>query len=145
MLYLMSSQIYSFLRNPCSNNISSVIKLFVDSKLIINDRIYCFLCKNWNKDLNYAFPSISTIAKECLISERKVKDGIKWLKENKFIQVEKFRTSNGYCSNMYRIRYPVIDREQMLNAMEDEELEVEMEMELEEEEEEIEVEMKIIK
>ena len=108
-------------------------------------KIYWFLCKNWNKDLNYAFPSISTIAKECLISERKVKDGIKWLKENKFIQVEKFRTSNGYCSNMYRIRYPVIDREQMLNAMDDEEIETEMEMELEEEEEEIEVEMKIIK
>ena len=46
---------------------------------------------------------------------------------------------------MYRIRYPVIDREQMLNAMDDEEIEIEMEMELEEEEEEIEVEMKIIK
>jgi hypothetical protein len=105
-------------------------------------KIYCFLCKNWNKDLNYAFPSIATISKECLISERKVKDGIKWLKENKFIQVEKFSTSNGYCSNIYRIRYPVIDREQLLESIQDEETEIDVKIE---DEEEIEVEMKIVK
>ena len=105
-------------------------------------KIYCFLCKNWNKELNYAFPSIATISNECLISERKVKDGIKWLKENKFIQVEKFSTSNGYCSNIYRIRYPIIDREQLLDVIQDEEMEMNVQIE---DEEEIEVEMKIVK
>lgn len=106
-------------------------------------KIYCFLCKNWNKELNYAFPSISTIAKECIISERKVKDGIKWLKENKFVHVEKFTTTNGYSSNIYRIRYPIIDREQILEDMcKDEETELGIKFE---DEEEIEIEMKIVK
>lgn len=106
-------------------------------------KIYCFLCKNWNKELNYAFPSVSTIARECLISERKVKDGIKWLKENQFIKVEKFSTPNGYSSNIYRIRYPIIDREQLLEDM-CEDIESELLIKLEDEEE-IEVEMRIIK
>lgn len=70
-------------------------------------KIYCYLCKNWNKDLRKAFPSISTISNECKISENKVKLSIKNLEKLGAIYKtrNKEKATSQWLHNSYEIYY----------------------------------------
>lgn len=73
-------------------------------------KIYLYLCMRYNVDYDYAFPSLSTISRECEIGLTKVKTSIKWLCEEGFILKGKFKDRGQYSSNIYYIRYLYIDK-----------------------------------
>lgn len=76
--------------------------------------VYFYLCKNWNRTYNYAFPSIRTIAKDCKMSTPTVQKAIKGLEEKKLVVVLKFEEKiyNAFPNNIYRIFYPIIEEEE---------------------------------
>jgi Mn-dependent DtxR family transcriptional regulator len=73
-------------------------------------KVYCYLCYRYNRDYQYAFPSLNTISKECGISVPTVSKSIKELENLKLIAIERFtdKTSK-YSNNMYYVFYPVLD------------------------------------
>ena len=73
-------------------------------------KVYCYLCYRYNRDYQYAFPSLNTISKECGISVPTVSKAIKELEHLKLIAIERFtdKTSK-YSNNMYYVFYPVLD------------------------------------
>lgn len=75
--------------------------------------VYCFLCKNWNKDYDYAFPSIKGISKNTGLSVPTVQKCLKELEEEaKLIKKIKFTSKeNGYINNCYKIYFPIIQEE----------------------------------
>lgn len=76
--------------------------------------VYFYLCKNWNRTYNYAFPSIRTIAKDCKMSTPTVQKAIKGLEDKKLVVTLKFdeKLYNAFPNNIYRIFYPIIEEEE---------------------------------
>ena len=48
-------------------------------------KVYCYLCFRYNRQYQYAFPSLNTIANETCLSLSTVKRSIKWLESKRFI------------------------------------------------------------
>ena len=76
--------------------------------------VYFYLCKNWNRTYNYAFPSIRTIAKDCKMSTPTVQKAIKGLEDKKLVVTLKFdeKLYSAFPNNIYRIFYPIIEEEE---------------------------------
>ena len=76
--------------------------------------VYFYLCKNWNRTYNYAFPSIRTIAKDCKMSTPTVQKAIKGLEDKKLVVTLKFdeKLYSTFPNNIYRIFYPIIEEEE---------------------------------
>lgn len=82
-------------------------------------KVYCYLCYRYNRDYQYAFPSLNTIAKECGISISTVTRAIKELEDLKLISIEKFVDDrNKYSNNMYYIFYPILDYDSHIDYIE---------------------------
>lgn len=80
-------------------------------------KIYSYLCSNYNRELGYAFPSLSIIADNTNMSLKTVQRAIKKLEEIGLIKIHKFEEkSSKYVNNIYRVYYPIILR----NALEEE-------------------------
>lgn len=73
-------------------------------------KIYVYLCSLYNKDYDYAFPSLTTIAEDCSMSLNTVKNAIKSLCEQGYIKKGKYENNGGYNSNTYYIRYIVEEK-----------------------------------
>lgn len=67
-------------------------------------KIYFYLCMRYNNEYDYAFPSLTTIAKDCQMSLDKVKKCIKWLEENECIEKHKYIKEH-IIHNKYSINY----------------------------------------
>lgn len=96
-------------------------------------KIYFYLCMRYNNEYDYAFPSLSTMAKDCQMSLKKVKDCIKWLCGKGYIIKAKIANGEGYTNNIYYIRYIHIDkqkieREIIVDQDLDEEVEIEIDL-----------------
>lgn len=79
-------------------------------------KIYSYLCMRYNKEYEYAFPSIRTIALDCNMSTKTVQKCISRLEEIKLIKILKFtEKTNQYANNIYRVYYPIIIK----NSIED--------------------------
>lgn len=76
-------------------------------------KIYFYLCMRYNNEYDYAFPSLTTIAKDCQMSLDKVKKCIKWLDSKGYVIRAKIANGEGYCNNIYYIRYVYIDKQQI--------------------------------
>lgn len=76
--------------------------------------VYYYLCKNWNRTYNYAFPSIRKIAKDCKMSTPTVQKALKGLEDKKLIAILKFdeKIYNSFPNNIYKIFYPIIEEEE---------------------------------
>lgn len=76
--------------------------------------VYYYLCKNWNRTYNYAFPSIRKIAKYCKMSTPTVQKALKGLEDKKLIAILKFdeKIYNSFPNNIYKIFYPIIEEEE---------------------------------
>ena len=82
-------------------------------------KVYCYLCLNYNRELGYSFPSLSTIAKNTNMSVKTVTRCIKKLEELGLIKVCKFESQNTkYVNNIYKIFIPIIVK----NEIEDQEI-----------------------
>ena len=75
-------------------------------------KIYFYLCYRFNRDMDYAFPSLNTIAKETSISLGKVKKSIKWLEEQRFIKKYK-KDGSDWMNNCYFVKYIVEELEEV--------------------------------
>ena len=73
-------------------------------------KIYVYLCSLYNKDYDYAFPSLSIIAKDCSMSLKTVKNAINSLCEKGYIIKGKYVNNGGFNNNTYYIRYIVEER-----------------------------------
>lgn len=83
--------------------------------------VYTYLCFRYNRDYQYAFPSLKTIANDTNIGITTVKKVIKELEDLKLIKILKFdKNSSRYVNNIYYIYYPVIDFETAKQAIEEE-------------------------
>ena len=72
-------------------------------------KVYSYLCMRYNKQFEYAFPSVRTIALDCNMSTKTVQKCIAKLEELKLIKILKFtEKTNQYANNMYRVYYPII-------------------------------------
>ena len=67
--------------------------------------VYFYLCRTYNREYGYSFPSIKTIAKKTHISEWKVKKSLAWLIERKFIIKKQLKNGEEFMNNTYIIRY----------------------------------------
>lgn len=67
-------------------------------------KIYFYLCMRYNSDYDYAFPSLSTMAKDCQMSLKKVKDCIKGLCSKGYI-IKAKDFSDGVMVNKYKINF----------------------------------------
>lgn len=94
-------------------------------------KIYVYLCMRYNTNYNYAFPSYTTISKDCSISLSKTKECVKWLCENKYIVKAKLKDGEGYTNNIYYIRYIEIDKTKLEeDLVEERELDYQEEVEV---------------
>ena len=102
---------YAFLEGGFTQVSNSVLKI-VDNAYQFT--VYFYLCKNWNKRYNYAFPSIRTISKDCKMSVPTVQKAIKGLEEKRLVAVLKFdeKLYNSFPNNIYRIFFPIIEEEE---------------------------------
>ena len=80
-------------------------------------KVYLYLCMRYNRDYNYAFPTLNTISSECAISLRKVKSAIKWLSDEGYILKGKYKGNSSNKNNTYYIRYLYIDKKDIDNEM----------------------------
>lgn len=71
--------------------------------------VYFYLCRVYNRNYHYSFPSIKNIAKKCHMSETKAKESLKWLTEKEFIEKKQVKHKWGFKNNTYVIRYLDID------------------------------------
>ena len=88
-------------------------------------KIYVYLCSLYNKDFDYAFPSLSKIAEDCSISLKTVKNSIKALCDAGYIKKGKYKNDSGWNSNIYYIRYVIeerIEKEIEIEGEEDEQI-----------------------
>ena len=69
-------------------------------------KVYCYLCYRFNRDMDYAFPSLKTISKDTCLSLRTVQKSIKWLEEQRFIKKYK-KEGCEWLNNCYFIKYIV--------------------------------------
>lgn len=78
-------------------------------------RIYCYLCCRYNNDNKYAFPSLSTIAKETKLSKQTVVNAIKELEDLGLVKTLKFeKQTTTWVNNCYIIFYPIIQEEEKI-------------------------------
>ena len=83
--------------------------------------IYAYLCYRYNRDYQYAFPSLRTIANDTHVSLSTVRRVIKELEDLKLIKILKFdKKKNNYANNMYYVFYPIIDFESSQKEIEKE-------------------------
>lgn len=83
--------------------------------------VYTYLCYRYNRDYQYAFPSLNTIAKDTHVSLSTVRRAIKELEDLRLIKILKFNNrNNSYTNNMYYVYYPVIDYESSQKEIEEE-------------------------
>ena len=97
--------------------------------------VYFYLCKNFNSKKGYAFPSIRNISDHCHFSEKKVRNCVKWLVENKYISKKQVNYGSGYKNNIYFIRYLDIEDiiEEVVNLQEEiDDAYIEIEIEIKE-------------
>ncbi|WP_312286657.1 helix-turn-helix domain-containing protein [Terrisporobacter sp.] len=102
-------------------------------------KIYCYLCFRYNRNYQYAFPSLNTISKDTIISVSTVQKAINWLEQKKFI-VRYKRKESEWMNNCYYVRYVVEnnedDQKEIIKTLEQElgdGFETEIEIEIEEE------------
>lgn len=69
-------------------------------------KVYCYLCYRYNKDYEYAFPSLETIAEDCNIARSTAQKSVKYLEERRFI-VRYKKKGKQWMNNCYYIRYVV--------------------------------------
>lgn len=65
--------------------------------------IYAYLCYRYNRDCQYAFPSLRTIANDTHVSLSSVRRAIKILEEKGFIVIDKRKGKES--ANNYYIKY----------------------------------------
>lgn len=110
---LYSLKRYDYLEDNFTQISNDVFKLTTGNEF----KVYCYLCKNYNKNYGYSYPSLSTIAFDTNMSVPTVQKCIKKLEELKLIQVFKFEDKNSkYVNNIYKVYYPIIVK----NEIEDE-------------------------
>ena len=121
----------SIKRNGIKYNVRKYIKMTGNFTQIPNDvfiiidnlasfKVYCYLCKMYNRDRQYAFPTIEQIANDCNIGTTTVKRAIKELKELKLIEILKFeKKTSKYVNNSYRIFYPILDLDSVTDEIEE--------------------------
>lgn len=83
-------------------------------------KVYVYLCSLYNRDFDYAFPSMSKIAEDCSMSLNTVKSSIKSLIDLGYIKKGKYKNDGGYNSNVYYIRYIVEETTETEIEVEDE-------------------------
>ena len=88
-------------------------------------KVYFYLCYRFNRDLDYSFPSLNTIAKDTGISLSRVKKSIKNLESQRFIKRYK-REGDEWMNNCYFIKYveeeieeAELDEEEIIEEWED--------------------------
>lgn len=69
-------------------------------------KVYCYLCYRFNRDMDYAFPSLKTISKDTGLGLSTVKRSIKWLEEQRFIKKYK-KEGSDWMNNCYFVKYIV--------------------------------------
>jgi DNA-binding transcriptional regulator YhcF (GntR family) len=121
----------SIKRNGVKYNVRKYIKMTGNFTQIPNDifiiidnlasfKVYCYLCKMYNRDMQYAFPTIEQIANDCSIGTATAKRAIKELKELKLIEILKFeKKTSRYVNNSYRIFYPILDLDSITDEIEE--------------------------
>lgn len=94
-------------------------------------RVYFYLCMLYNRNFDYAFPTIRGIAKDCKMSTKKAQWCIDWLTKMKYIEKKSVKSNGKYPNNIYYIRY--IDNRDVIEKIieEDEEIYTEIEVEIE--------------
>ena len=90
-------------------------------------KVYCYLCYRFNRDLDYAFPSLRTISKETCLNVKTVQKSIKWLEEQGLIKRYK-KEGSEWMNNCYFIKYIVeeleevdLDTDEIIEEFEDDE------------------------
>ena len=90
-------------------------------------KVYCYLCYRFNRDLDYAFPSLRTISKETCLNVKTVQKSIKWLEEQGLIKRYK-KEGSEWMNNCYFIKYTVeeleevdLDTDEIIEEFEDDE------------------------
>lgn len=90
-------------------------------------KVYCYLCYRFNRDLDYAFPSLRTISKETCLNIKTVQKSIKWLEEQGLIKRYK-KEGSEWMNNCYFIKYIVeeleevdLDTDEIIEEFEDDE------------------------
>lgn len=73
-------------------------------------KVYVYLCSLYNRNYDYAFPSLTTIAEDCGMSLKTVKTAIKWLCEKEYIRKGKYENNGGHHNNIYYIYYIVEEK-----------------------------------
>lgn len=77
-------------------------------------KVYCYLCFRYNREYQYAFPSLTRIADETCLGLTTVKKSIKWLESKQYIKRYKKKDGNQeWMNNCYYVRYVVEDVEKM--------------------------------
>ena len=83
-------------------------------------KVYCYLCKMYNRDCQYAFPTIEQIARDCNIGIATAKRSIEELKDLKLIEILRFENKTSkYANNSYRIFYPILDLDSITDEIEE--------------------------
>ena len=105
-------------------------------------KVYCYLCYRFNEEMNYSFPSLTTISNDCKIARSTVQKAVKYLEDKKLIKKFQIREEDGnYKNNCYRVNYAIeIGKEEttkqlfdlFIDDAEEEIVEVDVEMEIEE-------------
>ena len=72
-------------------------------------KVYCYLCYRYNRQYQYAFPSLTTIANETCMNRKTVQRAIKWLEDQKYV-VKYKRKDSEWMNNCYYVRYVVEER-----------------------------------
>lgn len=75
-------------------------------------KVYCYLCYRFNRDLDYAFPSLRTISKETCLNVKTVQKSIKWLEGQGLIKRYK-KEGSEWMNNCYFIKYIVEELEEV--------------------------------
>lgn len=73
-------------------------------------KVYVYLCSLYNKNFDYAFPSLTKIAEDCSMSLNTVKNAIKFLCDKDYIKKGKYQNNGGHNSNVYYIKYIVEEK-----------------------------------
>ena len=84
-------------------------------------KVYCYLCLNYDRELGYSFPSLSTIAKNTNMSVKTVTRCIKKLEELGLIKVCKFESQVlKSIHNEYELYFPELESIQTPNNVDEE-------------------------
>ena len=121
----------SIKRNGIKYNVRKYINMKGNFTQIPNDiflvidnsssfKVYFYLCKMYNRDCQYAFPTIEQIARDCNIGIATAKRSIKELKDLKLIEILRFENKTSkYANNSYRIFYPILDLDSITDEIEE--------------------------